>query len=78
MDRLHSLMETMEIMKKFLQKLADSDYDISTREEIIKAGIRKFYQDLARARREGRSIYRSCKEMDEVKTINALVNKPWF
>ena len=53
----------VQITIKFIHKLIDSGYDQSTREKIIKAGIRKYYRGLAKAVREGFSFYRSRQEM---------------
>ena len=35
--------EVVDVIKKFFQKLTDCEYDIVTRDEVIKAGVRKFY-----------------------------------
>ena len=58
MDRHHSLNGVIGVMDLFLQKLIDIGYETSSREEIIKSGIRKYFRDLARAHREGKQCRR--------------------
>ena len=41
MDQWHTQEELEEVMEKFMVKLVDSGYDTSTREEIIKSGLRR-------------------------------------
>ena len=64
MDRKHNREDVLDVLKRYIQKLVDSDYDTSTREEILKAGFRKYYRDVARAHGEGRLLQRLQKEMD--------------
>ena len=66
---MHCSQEILEVMKKFLQKMIYINYDVSLRKEIVKAAVKKYHWDLARAAREGKSLYRSCKKMDEVRGI---------
>ena len=51
---------------------------MSSRQEILKSGLRKTYRDLAQARRDGVSIYRTRQQMDKMKELKTLLNKPWF
>ena len=66
------------ILDKFSQKLVDSGYDLGTRQEILKSGLRKSYRELAQARREGASRYRTRQQMNESKDVKNILNKPWF
>ena len=50
------LEERKEIIRIFLQKMAESGYDVSTREEVIKAATRKHHRDLEAADDQGRNI----------------------
>ena len=56
MDERDSLEEKVNIGRRFLQKMIDSGYDRSIREEIIKAAIRKHHRDLQTAKNQGRLI----------------------
>ena len=78
MDKFHQKDEVVSVMNNFPQKLIDSNYDTSMREEIAKAGVRIFFMDLARVAREGRLIYRIKKEMDKASEVKNLLNKLWF
>ena len=42
MDKWHQLEGRKEVVRIFLQKMADSGYDVSTREEVIKAACTKY------------------------------------
>ena len=56
MDERDSLEEKVNIGTRFLQKVIDSGYYRSIREEIIKAAIRKHHRDLQAAKNQGRLI----------------------
>ena len=58
--------------------LADSGYDAASRQEILRSGIRKHYRDLAKATKEGSSIYRTRVQMNKEKELKTLLDKPWF
>ena len=77
-DGKHSKEEVLLILDKFSQKLVDSGYDLGTREDILKSGLRKGYRELAQARREGASRYRTRQQMNESKEVKSILNKPWF
>ena len=77
-DRLHTVMEVLEVLKIFSQKMIDSGYDGSSRQEVLKSGLRKYFRELAKATAEGHSIYRSRQEMDRKKEVKDLVSRPWF
>ena len=47
-DKIHLVEEVVSILMAFGQKKLDSRYDISTREEVFKLGVRKLYRDKAR------------------------------
>ena len=51
-DRDHTREELIDILTKFAQKLVDSRHNVSSREDILKAGLRKHYRDIDRAVRE--------------------------
>ena len=52
-DRKHTEAKVLEILTKFSQKMTDSDYDVNSRQEVLKSGMRKYYTELAQAVREG-------------------------
>ena len=78
MDRVHEQSEVLEIIKIFSQKMVDIGYDSQSRKEVLKSGVRKHPRDLARAIREGTSIYRTRGEMNKKKEWLSLLNKPLF
>jgi len=57
MDVRHAQQERLEIIGKFLQKMADSDYDSSTRGEVVKSAVRKYFREVNAAMKGGTSIY---------------------
>ena len=71
-DRRHGKEEILSILTKFCQKLVDSGYDLGTRQEILKTGLRKSYRELAQARREGSSRYRTRQQMSESKEVRNI------
>ena len=75
-DQPHSRTQVLEILRNFSQKLLDSDYDMASRQEILKSGVRKFYSEPDKATREGTSLYRTQTQMYEKKEIKALSNRP--
>ena len=77
-DSSHTQSQVLAILRTFSQKLIDGGYDATARQEILKSGIRKSYRELAQARKEGRSLYRSRKEMNQTKEVKSLINKQWF
>ena len=77
-DRYHNRRDILEILKKFSQKLTDSGYDASSRQEILRSGLRKSYRDFAQAKRDGVSVYRTRQQMDKKRELKTLMNKPWF
>ena len=68
----------MDTLRSFSQKLADSGYDAASRQEILRSGIRKHYRDLAKATKEGSSIYRTRVQMNKKRELKTLLDKPWF
>ena len=44
-DEKHSLGEKKEVIRRFLNKIMDSGYDLSTREEVIKSVTKKRPRD---------------------------------
>ena len=44
MDWYHPEAEIDIVVKDFLQKLADSGYDLNTRQEIMKSAVRKYFR----------------------------------
>ena len=66
------------MLAKFSQKLIDSGYDGSSREEILRSVIGKYHGDIARTEKEGASIYHSRVEMTKAREVKNLLNKPWF
>ena len=62
-DSAHTDEEVTEIMKIFFKKMVDSGYGTSTREEVIKSGLRNYYRKVEGATKEGRSVYRSSAQM---------------
>lgn len=77
-DTAHTDSQLLKILKRFSQMLIDSGYDLTSRQEILKSGIRKLYREMAQAMREGNSIYRTRTQMNQKKEIKTLLNKPWF
>ena len=49
LDGQHTKAEVLAILTTFAQKLIDSGYNVVSREEVMKAGIRKHYRDVAKA-----------------------------
>ena len=41
-DPHHTVEQSLEVLTVFLQKLVDSSYGLKEREEILKAGIRRY------------------------------------
>ena len=64
-DKRHSRTEILIILKTFSQKMIDSGYEVSSRQKILRSGIRKFYREVEQARKEGRSIYRTRDKMNK-------------
>ena len=62
----------------FLQKIMNSAYDTITREDILKAGVRKFYRDWKEAVKEGQSHYRSRSETECTKDVKVITAKSWL
>ena len=77
-DRYHTRTEILDILRKFSQKMTDSGYDVSSRQEILRSGLRKTYRDLAQAKREGVSVYRTRQQMNKKREIKNLLDRPWF
>ena len=77
-DRYHSRKEILDIIRKFSQKMTDSGYDTSSRQEILRSGLRKSYRDLALAKREGVSVNRTRQQMDKKREVKSLLDRPWF
>ena len=47
MDRLSTRDERLAVLKTFLRKLKDSEYDHATRSEILTAGLMRYYRKVA-------------------------------
>ena len=43
-DRAHSVEDRLKDLKALVQKMADSEYGKNTRQEILKAGIKRYYR----------------------------------
>ena len=43
-DRAHSVEDRLRDLKALVQKMADSEYGKDTRQEIFKAGIKRYYR----------------------------------
>ena len=65
MDRLHSKEERISELKIFSQKMCDSAYGKENRQEIVKAGLKRYYRLLLTEKAGGRKLYRSSTEMKE-------------
>ena len=78
MDSLHTQSEVVETLKTFSQKMADSGYNISSRQEILRSLIRKHFRELGNASKEGISIYSTCQKMNQKKEVAPLLKRSWF
>ena len=78
MDGRHTDADKQEVIKDFLQKLADSGYTHPTRKEIITSAVRKYYRQILEQETGGRQLYRSSQEMAEGRKMKALQNMSWF
>ena len=78
MDHLHTKEEKKEILGDFIQKMADSGYKHSTRKEIIKSAVTKFYRQVLEQETGGSNIYRSAEDMAESRRLKSLLGQTWF
>ena len=78
MDTGHSEKDKEDVIKDFLQKMADSGYQHPTRKEIIRYAVTKFYRQVIEQETGGRQLYRSAQDMAETRKLKSLVNKTWF
>ena len=78
MDTSHTWDEQRQVIKDFLQKMCDSGYGKSTRLEVIKSAITKYYRQLMEQESGGRRIYRSTEEMAVGRRLKVFLNQTWF
>ena len=78
MDTGHSEKDKEDVIKDFLQKMADSGYQHPTRKEVIRSAVTKFYRQVLEQETGGRQIYRSSTDMAEARKLKSLANKTWF
>ena len=78
MDQLHTKEEKKEILGDFIQKMTDSGYKHSTRKEIIKSGLTRYYRLVLSEVAGERKLYRSAKEMQEGRGLKKFRTRLWY
>ena len=58
--------------------MADSGYKHTTRKEIIRSAVTKFYRQVLEQETGGRNIYRSAEDMAESRRLKSLLGQTWF
>ena len=77
-DRAHTVEDRLGDVKALAQKMADSEYGKDTRQEILKAGIKRYYRLLLQEVAGGRSLYRTLEEMIPQRRVKQLKTRVWF
>ena len=78
MDRRHSIEERTNELTKYIKKLKDSEYDTSTREEILRSGIRNYYRKVIAGETGGPGLYRDRRQMDKDRKYKGMTVKNWY
>ena len=77
-DQEHSIEERLMILEKFSQKLIDSGYGQEVCQEILKAGLTRYYRIVLQDAAGNRKLYRSAEEMREGRALKEFKNKSQF
>ena len=77
-DRAHKKEDLVVILEKFIGKMANSGYNVSSRREVIKSGVTKYYRELRDWRTGGKSLYRTQDQMGRDRRYKGLEKMTWF
>ena len=78
MDRYATIEERAEVVKKFTQKMKDSEYDHGTRTEILKSGLTRYYRKVAEDAAGTAALHRSAADMVEKRRLKPMRAKTWY
>lgn len=77
-DKYHKEGERVEILRKFLVKMANSGYGPPTRKEVLKSGIRRYFRKMFAEKTGGPKMYRTDEHLREGRKYKHLLTKRWY
>ena len=77
-DRGHKKEEVVTIPDKFIGKMANSGYSVSSRREVIRSGVVKYYRELLEWKTGGRRLYRTPDQMGQDRRFKGMEKMTWF
>ena len=74
-DRLHNSKERAEIIYVFAKKLTTSGYSENDHEEIIRSGMRGYFNKVEKEKKGGEKINRDGRRNKTIKKVNKVIRK---
>ena len=78
MDRSSTVEQRIQVLKKFILKLKDSDYDHPTRTEILKSGFTRYYRKVSEHVTGISPLHRSADDLADSRRLKALHMTSWY